>query len=251
VNARSDDLEGPLAEAGIPYQVRGGSFLERPAVRAVVRLLRRAADESAGEAVRAAAEQAGLLDDISDELGEEGMTFQEDLRRLVVLAAGHDGPAGSFVADLRARFESDGEGRGVQLLPIRQAKTEDAVAEERRLLYVGLTRAKRWLLLSASLDRPRSPFLAELRAHSSAGGPSAGSDPPSPTLNALRAWRRERSKADGVPAYVVFHDSTLAEIAARRPQSRLELAEIAGIGPVKLERYGPEVIDLLLSTGKS
>jgi len=273
VNARSDDLEGPLAEAGIPYQVRGGSFLERPAVRAVLRLLRRAAEVPAADAVRTAAEQAGLLDEVPDELGEEGVTFQEDLRRLVILAAGHDGSAESFVADLRDRFESDGDGRGVQLLtyhrakglefeavllpflqagelPIRQAKTEEALVEERRLLYVGLTRAKRRLFLSASFERKLSPFLAELgearspaaARHDSASGPA---------FQALKTWRRERAMADGVPAYVVFHDSTLAEIATRRPQTRFELAEVAGVGPAKLERYGGELIDLLASTPES
>src|SRR3712207_8090620 len=53
---------------------------------------------------------------------------------------------------------------------------------------------------------------------------------------ALRRWRLERSRADGVPAYVVFHDRTLAAIVARRPATRAELAAIPGIGPAKLDR---------------
>ena len=53
----------------------------------------------------------------------------------------------------------------------------------------------------------------------------------------------ERSKADEIPAYVVFHNSTLAEIASRRPTTIAELASVPGVGPAKLERYGAEVLD--------
>ena len=58
----------------------------------------------------------------------------------------------------------------------------------------------------------------------------------------LRAWRQERAQADGVPAYVVFHDATLAAIAERRPRDRADLAAIPGVGPTKLERYADEVL---------
>ena len=54
-----------------------------------------------------------------------------------------------------------------------------------------------------------------------------------------------RSKADGVPPYVVFHDRVLHEIADARPTSVGELAQIAGVGPAKLERYGDEVLALI------
>ena len=64
-------------------------------------------------------------------------------------------------------------------------------------------------------------------------------------MRALRKWRLERAKADGVPAYVVFHDSTLAAIAAQLPSSRHELAEVPGIGPTKLDRYGDDVLAAL------
>jgi ATP-dependent DNA helicase RecQ len=62
---------------------------------------------------------------------------------------------------------------------------------------------------------------------------------------ALRAWRLARSRADEIPAYVVFHDETLAEIAARRPGSLAELASIRGVGPSKLERYGDDLLGVL------
>jgi ATP-dependent DNA helicase RecQ len=51
-----------------------------------------------------------------------------------------------------------------------------------------------------------------------------------------------------VPAYVVFHDRTLHEIAAIRPQTREELSAISGIGPAKLERYADELLEALAAT---
>ncbi len=63
----------------------------------------------------------------------------------------------------------------------------------------------------------------------------------------LREWRLERAKADDVPPYVVFHDSVLHAIAERRPASLGELAQISGVGPAKLERYGDEVLALVES----
>ena len=61
----------------------------------------------------------------------------------------------------------------------------------------------------------------------------------------LRAWRLERSQQDKVPAYVVFTDATLEAIAERGPVSLAELATINGVGTVKLERYGRDVLALL------
>jgi ATP-dependent DNA helicase RecQ len=59
-----------------------------------------------------------------------------------------------------------------------------------------------------------------------------------PLLSALKARRRELAQAQGVPAYVVFPDRTLIEMAERRPQTLDEMARIGGVGAVKLERYG-------------
>jgi ATP-dependent DNA helicase RecQ len=66
-----------------------------------------------------------------------------------------------------------------------------------------------------------------------------------PLVAELRAWRTRRSREDGVPAYVVLHDSTLNELAARRPASPGELATVKGLGPTKLERYGEELLAVL------
>jgi ATP-dependent DNA helicase RecQ len=61
----------------------------------------------------------------------------------------------------------------------------------------------------------------------------------------LRSWRLERSREDAVPAYVVFPDATLRELAALRPQTKDELAGVKGFGPVKVERYGEDLLAVL------
>jgi DNA helicase-2/ATP-dependent DNA helicase PcrA len=128
-------------------------------------------------------------------------------------------------------------------LPCKQAlRAPDALDEERRLLYVGMTRAKRYLALTWS-GKP-SRFLLELGVEARAPR-KREAEPADPTYVALKEWRLKRSKRDEVPAYVVFHNSTLAEIAARRPQSIAELASVPGVGPAKLERYGRDVLEAL------
>ena len=64
-------------------------------------------------------------------------------------------------------------------------------------------------------------------------------------LDRLRSWRRERSQADGVPAYVVLHDSTLRDLASARPRSLHELAAVKGFGPTRIERYGDDLLELV------
>ena len=68
-------------------------------------------------------------------------------------------------------------------------------------------------------------------------------DPAARSLwEALRAWRLEEARRQELPPYVIFHDSTLTEVARRRPASLAALAEIPGVGRSKLERYGGAVI---------
>ena len=69
--------------------------------------------------------------------------------------------------------------------------------------------------------------------------------PPDPLFDALREARRKLAAEAGVPPYVIFHDSTLREIAARRPARLGELAEVQGVGAVKLERYGSAMLAAL------
>jgi ATP-dependent DNA helicase RecQ len=61
----------------------------------------------------------------------------------------------------------------------------------------------------------------------------------------LRAVRKELAESRGVPAYVVFHDSTLREMAARRPRDRDQMLAVSGVGPVKFDRYGEAFLEAL------
>jgi DNA helicase II / ATP-dependent DNA helicase PcrA len=218
--------------------------------------------------VRRVALEHGLLESPPQRIGEREETRQRDLKLLVGLA--EDGwTVAQFVEDLRVRFSSGAAG-GVHLLtyhrakglefdavflprleekelPSRQAKTPEQLAEERRLLYVGLTRARRHLVLSWNAGARPSRFLAELGLGTGARpARDAGTRPPdTPAHAALRKWRLERARADGVPAYVVMHDATLAVLVERRPASRAELAGVPGIGPAKLDRYGDDLLAAL------
>ena len=75
--------------------------------------------------------------------------------------------------------------------------------------------------------------------------PRPAADPSDPLHDRLRAWRRERAQADGVPAYVVFGDRTLEDIVERRPNTAVGLLEVWGLGRAKVERYGAELLKLL------
>jgi RecQ family ATP-dependent DNA helicase len=76
---------------------------------------------------------------------------------------------------------------------------------------------------------------------------SSDADVDEDLVTRLRSWRLERSQVDAVPAYVVLHDATLRELAAIRPQTLGELAGVKGFGPVKLERYGDDLLAVLAS----
>jgi ATP-dependent DNA helicase RecQ len=64
----------------------------------------------------------------------------------------------------------------------------------------------------------------------------------------LRAWRADAARSHGVPAYVIFHDATLAEIARARPASLDALRGISGVGARKLEAYGADIVGLVQRT---
>jgi DNA helicase II / ATP-dependent DNA helicase PcrA len=257
-NARTSEFEEAFHEAGIPFQ--GASLLARDAARQLLKGLR-GRRGPAVEVVRELAVGQGLLTEIPDKLGEREQTRQADLARLVRLAEEFGGEVDGFVDLLHERF-GESAGRGVHLLTLHRAKgleweavflprieegelpvRRGDVEEERRLFYVGLTRAKRHLLVT--WEGKPSRFLDELGVRAAA--------PPlpkleravleqTPAVKALKEWRLARSRADEVPAYVVFNDRTLAELASRTPRTLAELAAIPGIGPAKLERYGPELL---------
>ncbi|MFJ8791058.1 DNA helicase RecQ [Streptomyces sp. NPDC102462] len=70
-----------------------------------------------------------------------------------------------------------------------------------------------------------------------------------PAFEALRAWRAEQAREQGVPAYVIFHDATLREIVSRWPGSVRDLGTVSGVGEKKLATYGEGVIEVLSSLG--
>jgi ATP-dependent DNA helicase RecQ len=70
-------------------------------------------------------------------------------------------------------------------------------------------------------------------------------------LARLRDLRRTIAREDQVPAYVVFPDRTLAEMAARKPANAAALGKIRGVGPVKLEKYGERFLDVLRSVDET
>jgi ATP-dependent DNA helicase RecQ len=73
--------------------------------------------------------------------------------------------------------------------------------------------------------------------------------PADPLFDALREARRKLASDAGVPPYVVFHDSTLREIAERKPRDLNELAQVQGVGAAKLERYGRAMLEVLSTNG--
>src|SRR4051794_6554662 len=172
------------------------------------------------------------------------------------------------------------------LVPITHAKTGEALDEERRLLYVALTRAERELRISwaqertfgtRTANRRPSPYLDDLQplldaleagvapadagarlpevrqavraARGSRSGPtgrdSLTAEADIAVFEDLKRWRAGRAKAANVPAYVVFDDKTLAALASSRPADPPALLDVPGIGPVKAERFGAEVLEIV------
>ena len=105
---------------------------------------------------------------------------------------------------------------------------------------------------SASGSKPRKrgkPSPAERASAADDAPVLSGAD--EALLARLRDLRRTISKADQVPAYVVFPDRTLAEMAVRRPTNEHALGQIRGVGPAKLERYGERFLDVLRSSDET
>jgi DNA helicase-2/ATP-dependent DNA helicase PcrA len=316
LNAQVEPFETAFMRAGIRYQVRGQRFFERREVRTAVRALEHLPEESAGEDLVAAAREAWrdqLGFDPDEELvGREARERHAALSTLLAIVTELAGPVegsspgdrsrDAVLAELagRAEGEAQGDADGVELLTLHRAKgleweavfipsleegllpvsqagdDQEALAEERRLLYVGITRARRHLTLSWARQRPSatgrpqtrtmSRFLRSLggsatrmapdRGNGSGGARAARSTGGHPStiapdgadaalLDALRAWRRQRSAHDAVPAYVVATDATLAAIAVRRPRSERDLLSVPGIGPAKVAKYGVEILAIV------
>ncbi|SEH03565.1 DNA helicase-2 / ATP-dependent DNA helicase PcrA [Nonomuraea solani] len=319
VNSQSESYEEALAKADIPYILRGAErFFERPEVRQAVVLLRGAARSSAGEPLASEVHHilAGVGLTPSPPGGGKAREKWESLKALADLAEdmaaeGADLPA--FVAELERRASEQHappvEGvtlaslhaaKGLEwdavflvgvtdgMLPIIYAETPEQIEEERRLLYVGITRAREHLSISWALSRApggrksRRPsrFLDGLTGRASSppriapaqrerrqvAAPmscrvctktlvaaaeqklgrctTCPADYDEALLERLKAWRTATAKEAKLPPYVIFTDVTLQAIAERAPVTEQELRTIAGIGKVKIDRYGEAVLDL-------
>jgi DNA helicase-2/ATP-dependent DNA helicase PcrA len=312
-NAQSEAFEQALASAGIGYLVRGGErFFARREVRDALMLLRgagRAVDPltpmpevvrdvliSAGwshepPAARGAARErwesmqalVALADDLATAAETAGgrASLADLVAELDERASAQHAPTveGVTLASLHAAkgLEWDAvflAGMSEGLMPISLAETDSAIAEERRLLYVGITRAREHLELSFArsrnpggrASRRRTRFLdglwpGEEGRSSRSGGTGRGgggrrsTDVRVPTAarelsddvdlelyERLRGWRAGVATQTSRPAYTVLVDATLAAIAQLKPGSIAELARINGIGPAKLDKFGPSVL---------
>ncbi|GHJ95245.1 DNA helicase [Streptomyces sp. NE5-10] len=343
INAQSEVYEQALADAGVPYQLRGAErFFERREVRETLAALRGAARFGANDslldgaddlpaqvravlsgqgwssvppagsgAVRDRWESLAALARLADDFSaaRPGVTLADLVAELDERMAAQHAPTvqGVTLASLHAAkgLEWDAVflvGLTDGMLPITYAKTDEQIEEERRLLYVGVTRARVHLTLSWALSRSPggrasrvpSRFLKGLRpgsgsrlgGHGAAGGVERGasggplgtaarrrprgpvrcrvcgatlteagamkllrcedcpSDMDEGLYERLHAWREERARALGQPAYCVFTEKTLMAIAERVPATGGELAVIAGVGARKLDRFGAEVLSI-------
>jgi DNA helicase-2/ATP-dependent DNA helicase PcrA len=132
---------------------------------------------------------------------------------------------------------------------------------ERRVLHVALTRASEEVLVLADAGSP-SFFLEEMAASSprrASGEPVPGTlvPAPAPVIPAtcateagvgLRAWRTAVARREGMPPYVVLSDRHLEGIVAAAPVTLAELARCKGIGPMKLEKWGDDILAVLGKT---
>ena len=293
-NAQLVGLEAALTGAEIPFTVRGVRFFARPDVRAARAALRGGGDgRLAAIVVDRWRRELGFDEAEPAGGGAEARDRHAALSTLLAMARAleaeqPDATIADFLAELARRnaLEAEAGGDGVTLstlhrakglewdavflpqleegtLPIRQSSSDaDALAEERRLLYVGITRARRNLVLSWAGSRigPKGPararpsrFIAELWPNAVARpAPKPGSAMATfelspgdePLLERLIEWRRQRARADGVPAYVVADNKTLAAIAVRRPADEAGLLAVPGIGQRKVASYGPEILEI-------
>ena len=140
---------------------------------------------------------------------------------------------------------SEGQWRGV----LRQLIALGHVQAQGEFNTLALTESAREVLRGEIQILMREPPAARSRARAAKGRPGAEAPPPvgpvATRLAKLKAWRAETARARNVPAYVVFHDATLEDMARVVPGTYLALGAIAGVGARKLEAYGEEILQLL------
>jgi ATP-dependent DNA helicase RecQ len=139
----------------------------------------------------------------------------------------------------------DTEWRGV----VRQLLAQGLLAVEGDYGTLVLTgsstevlRKQREVALRREPERPAKPAKGRRAA---AAAPADLPEEAAGVFERLRAWRGATAKEQGVPAYVIFHDATLRQIAAQSPSTLAELGTISGIGENKLAKYGQQVLDTL------
>lgn len=311
-NSQSETLEEAFTQAGLSVVVRGGTrFFERDEIRRTLLLLRRMAlaeesgvgeDDSGGllRQVKDAAQAAGWSP--TPPPGQGALRERWDnLNALVELAAGRgtlDLP--QFVAELDERVQAQAApavagvtlstlhaAKGLEwetvflvgvaegLLPISMAQTPQAREEERRLLYVGVTRARTRLEVSwarargegrGRSSRTRSHFLDGIWPEEPSGRRRTPATPTSSRARSkavaqefeetqspevlalferLRSWRTGVARTIQKPPYTVFTDQVLRDIAMAGPRTLKQLRVIRGVGDVKLELYGTPVLALV------
>ncbi|KQX70826.1 ATP-dependent DNA helicase RecQ [Streptomyces sp. Root1310] len=152
---------------------------------------------------------------------------------------------------------SEGEWRGV----VRQLLAQGLLAVEGEYGTLVLTEASGSVLRRERdvplRKEPKKPATSRASGSSSSGRSkpkAAVAELPEelvPAFEALRAWRAEQAREQGVPAYVIFHDATLREIATAWPTSVQQLGGISGVGEKKLVTYGEGVIAVLAALGEA
>jgi len=299
-NGQSQAFEEALGARGIPVAVAGGKpFFARDDVRTAISRLRAAAaaatdDGSVGEIVRDVLSGVGWAPEAPS--GQAGSERWSNMNAIVGWA--DDSKAETlavFVAELdeRVAYQVEPDKAGVELatihaakglewdavflvgvaeglLPISYAKTAAAREEERRLLYVAVTRARDLLTLSwarsrgvdgrgkrkrsrlldgiwpeeAGVGAPKKKARASTRALNRAFEEEA-SPQAIELFGRLKAWRLEVSRQAGVPPFAVFTDQTLRDIAQAMPKNTTQLRVIRGIGDVKVQRFAAPVLALV------
>ena len=294
-NVQAEAFEDALSRAGVGYQLRGSDrFFSRQDVRQAVLLLRGAArsagaDEpmpqlardvllSAGWAPAPPAERGqvrerwdamqalvGLADEVAAAADGRPATLADLVAELDERAAAQQAPTaeGVTLASLHAAKGLEWDvvflvGLSEGLLPISLAETEAARDEERRLLYVGVTRARDRLELSwakartpgSRATRTRTSFLDDLWPTERAGGVQGDGDPAATRARVrLLRWRAEQAAAEGKGERAVLSDAVLAELARLRPGSTETLARVRGFGQSLMVRYGTQVLAVLSGDG--
>jgi ATP-dependent DNA helicase RecQ len=142
----------------------------------------------------------------------------------------------------------EAEWRGV----VRQLLAQDLLAVEGEYGTLVLTdssgevlRGQRQVMLRREPERPTRTAKEPKAAKAGHKVPVDLPEAAVPVFELLRAWRAATAKEQGVPAYVIFHDATLREIATTMPSTLDQLGTISGVGENKLAKYGQPILDVL------